>query len=106
MNPVVLNALAEPNRMHIVELLREKPHAVGEIADILPIGQPQVSKHLKVLADAEIVDVHPFKNQRIYSLSSKRFQEMDHWLEKYRNLWEEQFNQLDILLKNATKNGR
>ena len=99
MNPVVFQALAEPNRFYIVELLRDKPRPVGELADTLHIRQPQVSKHLKVLADAGIVEVHPQANQRIYELSPKKFQEIDRWLEKYRKLWEERFDRLDAFLQ-------
>lgn len=99
MNPVTFSALAEPNRFHIVELLRDRPRPVGELAETLRIRQPQVSKHLKVLADAGIVEVRPQANQRIYELSPKKFQEIDRWLQKYRKLWEERFDRLDALLQ-------
>ena len=99
MNPVIFSALAEPNRFNIVELLREKPRPVGELAASLHIRQPQVSKHLKVLANAGIVKVRPLANQRIYELSPKKFQEIDNWLEKYRVFIEERFNTLDALLQ-------
>lgn len=99
MNPVIFQALAEPSRFHIVELLRDKPRPVGELADTLHIRQPQVSKHLKVLADAGIVEVHPQANQRIYELSPKKFQEIDAWLEKYRTLWTQRFDALEKVLE-------
>lgn len=99
MNQITFGALAEMNRFHMVELLREKPLPVGIIADKLHIRQPQASKHLKVLADAGIVQVHAQANQRIYELSPKKFQEIDRWLGKYRNLWDERFDRLDIFLK-------
>jgi DNA-binding transcriptional ArsR family regulator len=100
---MTFSALAEPNRFHIVELLRNKPQPVGEIAEKLHIRQPQASKHLKVLADAGIVEVHPKANQRIYELSPKKFQELDKWLEKYRKIWEDRFDALDALLKDQNK---
>jgi DNA-binding transcriptional ArsR family regulator len=103
MNPIIFQALAEPNRFHIVELLREKPRAVGELADTLHIRQPQASKHLKVLADAGIVEVHPQANQRIYELSPKKFQEIDRWLDKYRAIWEGRFDALEKVLKAEKK---
>ena len=111
MNPVTFSALAEPNRFQIVELLRERPMPVGELVDTLHIRQPQVSKHLKVLADAGIVEVRPQANQRIYELSPKKFQEIDRWLEKYRKMWEDRFDRLDAFLqrekqKGVKKNGR
>ena len=96
---MTFQALAEPNRFHIVELLRDKPRAVGELAKTLHIRQPQASKHLKVLADAGIVEVRPQANQRIYELSPKKFQEIDQWLEKYRKLWEARFDRLDAFLQ-------
>lgn len=103
MDQHMFSALAEPNRFHIVELLREKPYPVGEIADRLHIRQPQASKHLKVLADAGIVYVHPQANKHIYELSPKRFQELDAWLEKFRAMWEERFDRLERLLARKQK---
>ena len=60
-----LTALAEPNRLRIVELLRDRPRPVVEIAKRLRLRQPQVSKHLRVLSDAGLVDVRPVAQQRI-----------------------------------------
>ncbi|SRR5258708_37744405 len=99
MNPLTFSALAEPNRFQIVELLRDKPRAVGELVETLHIRQPQVSKHLKILADAGIVEVHPQANQRIYELSPKKFQEIDAWLERFRKMWEDRFEALEKVLE-------
>lgn len=95
--------LSEPNRLHIVEFLYKHPHTVNEIVDRLHLRQPQVSKHLKVLADAGVVDVTPIKNQRIYQLKPQRFKELDTWLEKYRKLWEDRLDRLDKLLRKEVK---
>jgi DNA-binding transcriptional ArsR family regulator len=57
-----LNALAEPNRLHIVELLRDGSLTVGEIAERLVLKQPQASKHLRVLSDARLIEVQPVAN--------------------------------------------
>ena len=103
MNPITFSALAEPNRFQIIELLRDKPRAVGEIADTLHIRQPQVSKHLKVLADAGFVEVRPQANQRIYELSPAKFKEIDAWLEKYRKMWEDRFDRLEKVLEKEKK---
>lgn len=105
MNPVTFSALAEPNRFQIVELLRERPRPVGELVNNLQILQPQVSKHLKILADAGIVEVRPRANQRIYELSPKKFHEIDIWLGKYRKLWEERFDRLDAFLQQEKQKG-
>ncbi len=99
MNTTTLNALSEPNRLQIVELLREGPLTVGEIADRLQIRQPQASKHLRVLSDAGIVSVHADANRRIYQLRPEPFIQLNAWLESYRRIWEERFDNLDDYLK-------
>ncbi len=86
MNPVTFSALAEPNRLHIVELLRTKPYPVNEIVVKLRLNQPQVSKHLKVLSDAGIVESQALAQKRYYQLRSQPFKELDRWIEKYRPL--------------------
>ena len=93
------SALAEPNRLQIVQLLRRKPLAVGEIVDRLGLRQPQVSKHLRVLSDAGLVEVRPVAQQRIYALRSEPLRELDRWLQQYRQLWEERFEQLDDVIR-------
>lgn len=102
---MMFKALAEPTRFQIVELLRDKPRSVGELADILQIRQPQVSKHLKVLAEVGLVEVKPQANQRIYELSLQKFQELDNWLEKYRTLWNQRFDALEKLLEQEKNRG-
>ena len=102
-----LTALAEPNRLRIVELLRDKPRPVGEIAKRLRLRQPQVSKHLRVLSDAGLVDVRPVAQQRIYQLRSEPFNELDKWLETFRRAAEERFDRLDELIsERKAKKGR
>ena len=91
-------ALMEPNRFHIVELLRDGPLTVGQIAERLALRQPQVSKHLKVLSQAAIVEVQPQANRRIYQLRREPFQELETWLHSFRRLWDERFDRLDDYL--------
>ncbi len=91
-------ALAEPNRLHIVELLRDGPLTVGEITERLGLQQPQVSKHLKVLSETAIVEVQPQANRRIYKLRREPFQELETWLQSFHRLWEERFDRLDDYL--------
>lgn len=95
MNTITFNALAEPNRLRIIELLRENPYPVGEIARRLVLRQPQVSKHLRVLSDAGLVKVHPSAQQRIYQLQPKPFTELNNWLETFRRIWETRLDNLD-----------
>ncbi len=99
MNAATLSALAEPNRLRIVELLRDKPCPVGEIAKTLLIRQPQVSKHLHVLSKAGLVEVHPVAQLRIYQLRPKPFEELDSWMETFRRIWETRLDTLDEYLQ-------
>jgi DNA-binding transcriptional ArsR family regulator len=93
-----LTALAEPNRLRIVELLRDRPRPVGEIAKRLRLRQPQVSKHLRVLSDAGLVDVRPVAQQRIYQLRSEPFNELDTWLETFRRSMGNRMDRLEELI--------
>jgi len=95
----ILSALAEPNRLQIVELLRRKPLAVGEIVERLGLRQPQVSKHLRVLSDAGLVEVRPVGQQRIYRLRARALKDLDNWLDPYRRTWDERFDQFDDVLR-------
>jgi DNA-binding transcriptional ArsR family regulator len=99
MNTTTMSALAEPNRLHIVDLLRDGPLTVGEIAERLELRQPQVSKHLRVLSESGLVEVHPSANRRIYKLRPQPFLELDDWLESFRRMWEERFDRLDDYLR-------
>ena len=91
-------ALAEPNRLQIVELLLAGPRPVGDMVDELGLRQPQVSKHLRVLSEAGLVDVRVDAQRRIYALRCAPLQEMEAWLERYRRIWESNFQRLDALL--------
>lgn len=91
-------ALAEENRFQIVEYLKRGPHSVGEISTRLKLDQPQTSKHLRILADAGVVDVERVKQKHIYGLSPKKFLELEKWIESYRKIMNERFDRLDKLL--------
>ena len=94
-----LNALAEPNRLHIVELLRKGPLSVNEIVEKLGLSQPLVSKHLRVLSHAGLVKVRPNAQQRIYELEARPFTELDAWLDTYRSIWDTRLDNLDAYLQ-------
>lgn len=95
-------ALAEPNRYRIVELLRSGPRPVNDIGDRLHLNQPQVSKHLRVLKEAGLVGVRPRAQQRVYELRAQPLRRLHDWLERYRQLWDARFDQLDELLQELT----
>ncbi|WP_225445975.1 ArsR/SmtB family transcription factor [Paenibacillus arenosi] len=92
---MLLFTIAEPNRFNIVELLKKRPHSVGEIVEELHIGQPQVSRHLRILGEAGLVGVQHKGQQRIYSLEARPFQELDAWFDTFSQLWEERLDQFE-----------
>ena len=89
-----LSAIAEPNRFRIVELLRQGPRAVGGIVDELGMGQPQVSRHLRILAEAGIVESTKHAQQRIYRLRPEPIRTLGDWVERYAELWSDRMDRL------------
>jgi DNA-binding transcriptional ArsR family regulator len=79
--------LAEPTRRHILDLLRERERSVGELVDRLTIRQPGVSKHLRVLREAGLVEVRTDAQRRWYGLRAEPLTEIAAWLEPYRRFW-------------------
>ena len=90
----VLQALADQSRRTVLEILRDHPATAGELAEALPIARPGVSRHLRVLREAGLVDVRQDAQRRIYSIRTEPFIEVDEWLDDYRALWT---NRLDAL---------
>lgn len=95
----VFEALVEPRRRCILDLLRERPRLVGELVDALGISQPGVSKHLRVLRAAGLVHVRQDAQRRWYELRPEPLTEVDRWLAAYRDLLEERCTRLDEVLK-------
>jgi DNA-binding transcriptional ArsR family regulator len=92
-------ALADPNRFRMVELLRSGPRTVNEISGRLSLNQPQASKHLRTLRDAGLVAVEPRAQERYYELRAESLRQLQRWLDRYRQLWEARFDQLDLLVE-------
>lgn len=90
----VLHALADPGRRTLLEVLRDHPATAGELAEVLPIARPGVSRHLRVLREAGLVEVRQDAQRRIFSLRPEALVEVDEWLGDYRALWQ---NRLDAL---------
>jgi len=99
-------ALSEPNRLRIVELLRDGPQPVGAIADTLGLNQPQVSKHLNTLKKAHLVEVEARAQQRLYRLDAQGLQLIDQWLDRYRRIWTDRLDQLDDVIAGITRNAK
>jgi DNA-binding transcriptional ArsR family regulator len=99
MNPQTLAALGEPTRLRIVELLRLSPRPVNEIHGRLGLRQSQASQHLKVLKDAGLVEIEPRAQQRFYRLRAEPLKQLHEWLDRYRRVWEERFEELDTIVE-------
>jgi DNA-binding transcriptional ArsR family regulator len=90
----VLRALADESRRTLLETLAGGPATAGELAAPLPIARPGVSRHLRVLREAGLVEVRQVAQQRIYRLRAEPLAEVDQWLGRYRTLWEHRFDAL------------
>jgi DNA-binding transcriptional ArsR family regulator len=100
-----LTAIAEPNRFRIVELLRAGPRSVGGIVDALDLGQPQVSRHLRLLSEAGVVEVTKRAQQRIYRLSPESMRELSEWVRGFADLWSARMDRLGSLLEDPSDEG-
>jgi len=87
--------LAEPTRREILDLLRDGERPVGELVDRLDLSQPAVSKHLRVLREAGMVEVRPEAQRRLYRLRLEPLVEIDEWLAPYRRMWSRSLDHLD-----------
>jgi DNA-binding transcriptional ArsR family regulator len=91
---VVLRALADENRRTLLETLVDGPATAGDLAALLPIARPGVSRHLRVLREAGLVEVRQKAQRRVYSLRPGPLAEIDAWLGRYRALWEQRLDAL------------
>jgi DNA-binding transcriptional ArsR family regulator len=90
----VLHALSDRSRRTMLEALSEADATVGELAALLPIARPGVSRHLRVLREAGLVDVRRAAQRRVYSMRPEPLAEVDDWLARYRSLWEQRLKAL------------
>jgi DNA-binding transcriptional ArsR family regulator len=90
----VLRALADESRRTMLETLSGGPATAGELAALLPIARPGVSRHLRVLREAGLVEVRRDAQRRVYSLRPESLAEVDEWLGRYRVLWEQRLDAL------------
>jgi DNA-binding transcriptional ArsR family regulator len=95
----IFAVLADPTRRHILDLLLQRPHSVGQLVDALDISQPGVSKQLRTLREAGLVQVQREAQLRWYHLNSDPLRELDSWLDAYRNSWSERYSRLDEYLQ-------
>jgi DNA-binding transcriptional ArsR family regulator len=98
-----LEALADPTRRRIVELLAEGERSAGSLAGEFPTTRPAVSRHLRVLRETGLVHAREEGTSRVYSLDPAPLQELDHWLERYRGFWAQRLDALDTQLRRARR---
>jgi DNA-binding transcriptional ArsR family regulator len=97
------NAVAEPRRRQILDLLAGGERPVNELVQLLGLAQPQVSKHLRVLREVGAVDVREDGRQRLYRLNGHALKPIHDWVKSYERLWSERFDQLDVVLDELKK---
>jgi DNA-binding transcriptional ArsR family regulator len=93
------NAVAEPRRRQILDVLAGGERAVNDLVRLLGLAQPQVSKHLRVLREVGVVDVRNDGRQRLYRLNGHALKPIHDWVRAYERTWSERFDQLDVVLK-------
>ena len=93
------NAVAEPRRRQILDVLVDGERPVNDLVHLLGLAQPQVSKHLRVLREVGVVDVRDYGRQRLYRLNGHALKPIHDWVRKYERMWSERFEQLDAVLE-------
>ena len=99
----VFQAIADPNRRAILGLLAEQRLTLNGVAENFRISRPAVSRHIKILKECGLVVVIPHGRERYCEARFDRLNEVNDWLEKYRNLWEQRFDCLDGVLLELQK---
>ena len=95
--------LAEPTRRRILDDVRDRERSVGELVERLELSQPGVSKHLRVLREAGLVEVRQDAQRRLYRVRSEPLVEIDAWLAPYRRLWADRLDALENHLDEVTR---
>ena len=95
----VLDVIAEPTRRRILDVVRERECSVGDLVERVGMHQPGVSRHLRVLRDAGLVEVRRDAQRRLYRLRPEPLMELDAWLEPYRAEWADRLGSLERHLR-------
>jgi DNA-binding transcriptional ArsR family regulator len=97
------NAVAEPRRREILDVLARGERPVGELVDLLGIAQPHVSRHLRVLREVGAVDVREDGRRRLYRLNGNALKPIHDWVKDYERTWSQRFDEMDIVLEELKK---
>ena len=104
--PDVFQVLADPTRRRLVEALRTGERSVGDLVNVVDIGQPGVSRQLQILEDADFVVMRPDGRRRMYSLRPERFRELSEFVTAYRAIWETRLDRLEATIKKTKEKRR
>src|ERR1043165_6325443 len=100
----IFTALADPTRRQVLELLRGRERAAGELVEAFPwFSQPAISRHLRVLRESGLVNVRKDEQRRVYSLRAEGLAELDAWIARYRPFWQAQLDNLEKYLDDKGK---
>jgi DNA-binding transcriptional ArsR family regulator len=102
----LLHALSDESRRTVLATLKEGPATAGELAALLPIARPGVSRHLRVLLEAGLVEVQQRAQFRVYRLRPDPLAELDEWLGEYRDLWQQRLDALHTEVARGKKQRR
>jgi DNA-binding transcriptional ArsR family regulator len=97
------NAIAEPRRRQILDLLAQGERPVNDLVELIGLAQPQVSKHLRVLREVDLVHVRDEGRQRMYRLNPEPLRSIHDWLSKYEQAWTTRFDLMDEVLAELTQ---
>jgi DNA-binding transcriptional ArsR family regulator len=103
METVVFEALADPTRRRVLELLAIRELTAGEIASVFPVSRPAVSRHLRVLREAGLVRARRDAQRRVYELDAAPLAELDEWLADYRRFWSDRLDHLERHLESRSE---
>jgi DNA-binding transcriptional ArsR family regulator len=95
MEAAVFDALADPTRRRVLELLADGERTAGELAAVFPVSRPAVSRHLRVLREAGLVRARRDAQRRVYELDPAPLAELESWLATYRRFWSERLDRLE-----------
>lgn len=99
-------AIADPTRRAILVLLASQTMTAGAIAGNFDVARPTISKHMQILSECDLIESSQKGREIFYELKVDKMKEIDNWLEQFRKMWEDRFNNLDNLLAKIQKKGK
>lgn len=100
----IFQAISDPTRRSILVLLTSQSMTAGAIAENFDAARPTISKHIQILNECNLVEANQKGREIYYELKVEKMKEIDTWLERFRAIWENRFNQLDNVLETLKKN--